>query len=337
MVLGDMQMEHSPIALSERLDENLRNAFNYNSISISIGTRPVGFRFFQNIINISAKLDEMDLIVTGEADSLEVAIAKAKSELIERSAIVSLPLNPSIKNSNGWAGHPNLVQAKINAINELVERDAVLSHWYACIPFQKIQDSDLPLNIQLWVKDELFRSELCHLTVLLSTAGIGPSVTCILSNEKGFGVSGHATREVLTNAIESAIAEACRAAHAYLRHEHWNDTLKLKNGELGKVQPGAHALYYAYHEPFPSWIFGSEVNLSQAIQDWNERISILSKNISTFSFQTVLESPIFVGFAKHPRSFDLQWGTTSENEVLNSAGAKRMGLNSVNKQAHIVA
>ena len=319
----------------EALD--IGDTFKYESISIEAGYRPIGFRFFQSIVNIKAKLRGRELIVAGEASTHELAFAKARSELIERSVLISAPESYRTETSNGWAAHPSFEYAKLNAIFELLERDAVLSQWYGSTPFLQVPKSELPKDLQRWLSEELAQSEYPELDVLISTNGIGPSVSCILKNKDGFAVSGHATRATLSESIDSALAEACRAAHATLRREYWSDTLKLKRQEPGLVNPGAHSVYYAYHEPLPNWMVGRAIGWNQAETLWLRRIAEVSANIDDFNFKTVLDSPLFVGFAKHPFAFDVRWGTTSENEVLSSSGAKRMRLGSINTKTHIVA
>jgi hypothetical protein len=266
-----------------------------------------------------------------------LAKAKARSELIERWALLTSSKCEQVETSNGWAAHPDKDQALLNAIFELVERDAVLSQWYCATPFFKLQKANLPISIQKWIADELSQSEFPELMVLISTKGIGPSVSCILKNFKGFGVSGHATRRTLEESIRAALTEACRAAHSTLRREYWGDTLKLKNGVHGLVDPGAHSVYYAYHEPFPTWVFGSELTWAEANAHWSARINSVTDKIGDFKFQAVLESPLFVGFVKHSSAFELRWGCTTVEEVISSPGAKRIGLGSVNKETHIVS
>ena len=332
-----MRAETQPQYFDLNADLGIRGAIRYDSISVEEGRRPIGFRFFLHIINIRAKFGGRELVVTGEADSLELAYTKARSELVERTALISSPDCEQAETSNGWAAHPSQEQAKMNAIFELIERDAVLSQWYSANPFFQIPESELPVDIQKWITEELSRSEYPELLVLISTMGIGPSVSCIFKNAKGFGVSGHATRATLGESIDTALAEACRAAHSTLRREYWGDTLKLKRRAPGRVDPGAHSVFYAYHEPFPAWITGSKLSWTEANAQWTARIDTITKHLDDFRFQVILESPLFVGFAKHPLAFDLRWGSTSENEVLRSPGARRIGLNFINKETHIVS
>jgi YcaO cyclodehydratase, ATP-ad Mg2+-binding len=332
MLAGAMHRIHEP------LEELIRTIpFRFDSIAIEGGRQPIGFRRYRHVIHINAQFMGRKVVATGEADTAELARAKAFSEIVERLALISTATSQYVENSNGWAAHPTLAQAKQNAIFELVERDAILAQWYSATPFFVLSTKEIPLDLQSWVKEELRQSEFPKLQVLLTTKGLGPSVTCTFKNELGFGVCGHATRKTLREAIDSALAETCRAAHATLRRAYWGDTLKLKNRELGHVEPGAHSVYYAYHEPFPNWMVGEQLSWHEANDEWTTRMASLNNILSQFQFTTVLESPLFVGFVKNPQTFDLHWGTTSKSEVLNSLAVQRLGLSSINQETHVVS
>ena len=125
--------------------------FSYQSIRIESGSRPVGFRFSKSITEISAALGDREIIVCGESHNAETGFDKAISELIERSALLTYGSLYGSTTSNGWAAHPDPEQCKTNAILEIVERDAVLAHWYSSSPFIEISKHEIPLDIQAWV------------------------------------------------------------------------------------------------------------------------------------------------------------------------------------------
>jgi len=312
--------------------------FLYNSLRIEEGHRPVGFRFSKHIFNIVANLNGREIVVCGEAETRELAYAKVTSELIERSALLTNAAKYGVGTSNGWAAHPDRKQAKINATLELVERDAVLAQWYSSTPFLQIDSVSLPIEIQSWASQELSRSEYPKLILLLSSKGFGPSVTCILQNEHGFGVSAHCTKSELYQSVVGAITEACRAAHSSIRKEHWKNSLKLKNGVSGLLDPSTHGVYYAYHEPFPKWMFGKSISYVDANSLWTERVAEVLFD-SQFKFQSVMELPIHVGFTTHPQAFELIWERTDAKEISQSIGAKRLNLKSetINGNPHIVS
>jgi len=298
--------------------------YPFTECEISQGTRPDGFRFHSDIINIEAVLFGRRFLVCGEADSADLAMTKAVAELLERAALITWNrLRPeNIKSSNGWAAHQTVEAAKQAAIFELLERDAVLGQWYTSTPFLEIELDHLPTSIRNWRNEELAKSEFPIMRILLSTKGIGPSVTCVLMNKDGFGVSSHATRESLELAIESAIAEACRAAHLFLRRAFWDDSLTLQLGVVAEIEPAAHSVYYAYHERLPSWMFGDVIKWKEATQRWDAALSQIS--FDEFQFQTIATDPLVIGFAEHPSAFELRWGPSSTKTILKMAASRRL-------------
>lgn len=250
--------------------------FELCKVRVSNGSRPEGFRFSPFITNIEAELNGAEIQSCGEAATQDLAMLKALMELIERASLMQLPHKRTEKapgTSNGWAAHETLSQAKTHAVLELVERDAVLAQWYLSSPFLELLPQAWPAEIAGWSRTELARSEFPKMKLLLSTEGIGPSVTCIFLNERGYGVSGHAAKMTLGESIEAAIAETCRAAHHALRRSFWKDTQVLRDrAQEVRVQPGAHAVFYAYHEPFPKWMFGAGLSWIEAERTWSRRM-----------------------------------------------------------------
>jgi hypothetical protein len=311
--------------------------FAYSSLRVSEGSRPEGFRFYKYIINIEANLNGRDLLVCGEANTRDLAMTKAIAELLERSALFAHQDKVAFVSSNGWAAHSTMEDAKSAAIMELVERDAILAQWYTRTPFLEIDFLNLPPAIQHWVDTELDKSEFPFIRVLLSTEGLGPSITCVFMNESGYGVASHATRPTIEESIESAIGEACRAAHLSLRKAFWQDSIKLKTGQAGQIEPGAHSVYYAYHEPFPKWMFGADIDCWTAMAKWREGLA----NVAAldFTFEAVLDNPVIVGFAASPLALNLTWGTTDKEQILKTTGGKRLAdLNKEwNLKPHIIS
>ncbi len=313
--------------------------FSYKHIQVSKEQRPVGFRFYKNTMTISAKLRDKEVIVCGEDENNEIAVSKAISELIERSALIELAANnPEIhKTSNGWAAHFDQETAELNAVLEIVERDGVLAQWYSQTPFVEIDVHTLPQNITSWVKAELAVSEFPIFKVLLSIKGIGPSVTCVFMNSSGFGVCGHSSKLELSDAIENAVGEACRAAHLTLRNAHYRDSEILKNGVEKKINPGAHAVYYAYHEAFPEWMFGQTISWFIGRKLWSDQITQLMSSIHNFKIETVMTTPLFVSYAKHPQAFELLWGSSAPMRALNSGAAYRLNNKEINFKPHLIS
>jgi hypothetical protein len=140
--------------------------FQLSDVVVAESVRPIGFRFRKYSFNIAGKINGKDLLVTGEADKKELAITKAVAEFIERCVLIESSANqPEIKTSNGWAAHTSEIEAQENAVRELVERDAVLRHWYTRTSFAVINLNSLPEHIQQWAKTELSKSEFPELKI----------------------------------------------------------------------------------------------------------------------------------------------------------------------------
>lgn len=315
--------------------------FKYESIKVTEDKRPQGFRFYSHSTVIKATLHGKEILVCGEGFDNSTASAKAISELIERSVLIEHALinSSTLKTSNGWAAHYDEEQAKLNAILEVVERDAVLAQWYSSTPFLEIDSSTLPASIQLWMNAELSKSEFPILKILISTKGLGSSVTCVLMNSDGFGVCGHSSKIDLHATIENALGEACRAAHLTLRNSHYADTEILKNNVLGiKINPGAHAVYYSYHEPFPNWMFGEKISWFSALRYWNNRMNQFKNlGIHQFTAETILSEPVFVCFAKNPQAFELSWGPLAPTEAMKTSAFQRLKINEINLKPHPIS
>jgi hypothetical protein len=335
------------IEIEQRISSTVMEMFkalpiSVDSLRIDLGSRPTGFRYSPYIVNLHADLESHSVMGTGEAISVELAQTKAVSELIERLVFIDwsakVPRSAAALNSNGWAAHPNRKAACVNAALELVERDAVLKHWFSSTPFVEIDSNTFPVAIKQWIDDELKNSEFPILRLLISTEGVLPTATVLLLNSKGMGVTGHASRTDLSEAVSSALGEACRAAHHAIRRSFWKDSKALALGEMITVlSPGVHSVYYAYVEAFPKWMFENIVDWESALADWKDRFGTLEDKINEFTFIEIASLPIFVGYASHPQCIDLKWGATISNRIAVGRGSSFIEFEKINFKPHIVA
>lgn len=315
--------------------------FQFSSIQVRKDRRPEGFRFYSHSMTIESQLHGREIIVCGEAFDQATASAKAISELLERATLIEYAIkNPSIlKTSNGWAAHPSEDTAKQNAILEVIERDAVLAQWYSSTPFTEIDFQTLPKQFQDLANTEIKKSEFPILKILLSTKGLGSSVTCVFMNDQGFGVSGHSSKLVLSSAIENALGETCRAAQLTLSNAYFSDSEVLKNhSDQQKIDPGAHAVYYAYHEAFPNWMFGKKISWADAELDWNLKMNELVKsNFDQFKIETVLTDPVYVCLAKNKKAIELFWGPSASAINDQALLFERLKTNKINTKPHPIS
>lgn len=290
--------------------------FPLENVSVFEVFRPMGFRFSESSYNIAAEILGRKLLVSGEGKTQEQAVTKAVAELIERSTLIEFAdANPAVKTSNGWAAHSDLNIAKLNAIRELVERDSILKHWYLRTPFEVINTNSLPQTVKSWVATELALSELPQLEILISSIGFGPTATAILKNNMGFGVVGHCSRENIEESIDGAIEEACRMAHHFLLRSYLDDCEAMSMQISKKVNPGAHGVFYAHQESFPSWLFGSIVDFNAAKAGWIKKKSDLEMNIEKFNTKVIRQDPLFVVQATSDCTIDLNWGIESSGSL----------------------
>lgn len=297
--------------------------FQLSDVIVAESVRPIGFRFRSYSFNIAGKINGKDILVTGEADTKDLAITKSVAEFIERCVLIEFSVNqPEIKTSNGWAAHTIEIEAQENAIRELVERDAVLRHWYTRASFYVLNLNSLPEHIQQWAKSELSNSEFPELKILVSHLGYGPSVSAILMNKNGYGVAGHCSKESLIEAIEGAIEESCRMAQHYLLKTYLCDTEKLKAGETTKVATGSHGVYYAHQEPLPSWLFGKTIDLQSGTNSWSLKNTDLKKCKSAFKLTMARSNPLFVFQAQNDLTIELSWGLENFNSLTNRLNGK---------------
>lgn len=292
--------------------------FQLSDVVVAESVRPIGFRFRKYSFNIAGKINGKDILVTGEADKRELAITKAVAEFIERCSLIETSAyQPEIKTSNGWAAHTSEIEAQENAVRELVERDAVLRHWYTRTSFAVINLNSLPEHIQQWAKTELSKSEFPELKILVSHLGHGPSVSAILMNKDGYGVTGHCSKESIIDSIEGAIEESCRMAQHYLLKTYLSDTEKLKSGERTKVETGSHGVYYAHQEPLPSWLFGRTIDLQYGTSSWSLKNTDLKKCKSAFKLTMARANPLFVFRAQSDSMIELSWGLETFDSLAN--------------------
>ncbi len=315
--------------------------FQLSDVVVAESVRPIGFRFRNYSFNIAGKINGKDILVTGEADTKNLAITKAVAEFIERCVLIESSENqPEIKTSNGWAAYTSEIEAQENAIRELVERDAVLRHWYTRTSFAVINLNSLPEHIQKWAKLELSKSEFPELKILVSHLGHGPSVSAILMNKDGYGVTGHCSKESIIDSIEGAIEESCRMAQHYLLKTYLSDTEKLKSGETTRVETGSHGVYYAHQEPLPSWMFGKTIDLQSATSSWSLKNTDRKQCKSAFKLTMARSNPLFVFQAQSDSVIELSWGLETFESLknrLNEKLDKRLILESkLNLSPHII-
>lgn len=236
--------------------------------------RPVGLRFSPFAFMTEVSAGEFRGIGFGEASTQLVALQKSIAEGAERAIYKALKGTPyGSTNSNGWAAHIDRARATESAIDELVERDAVLVHWLRKIPMNEISSDTWPTWLTQWTKSELRLSpRFNQLRVLVSSHGYKPTVTTVLMDGQGYAVLSHATASTIDQALVKALAETCRIAQIAMEGAHVESSKALTSTEssVGAISPEDHAMFYAFHELLPSWLFGEPVEWKKAQTRWTQ-------------------------------------------------------------------
>lgn len=277
--------------------------------------RPAGLRLSKHAFVTDVHAGDHRGYGYGEAEYELIALQKAIAEGFERAVFRALQRSEhKALTTNGWAAHLDPVRARHAALEEVLERDAVLVHWLTRRPMNEVELSDAPAWLLRWVTSELPRSETFRqLRVLVSSAGFLPSVTTILLTEDGErAVMSHATSNSLESATYKALIETCRLAQVAGERTHFESSFQLGSATTDgyRPRPEDHALLYAHHETFPSWIYGEATTWETAASVWRKRYQSFYARTFAHQFIEVVSSPLTVGYCKSDRVQNLFFGRT---------------------------
>lgn len=137
----------------------------------------------------------------------DLALVKATAEAIERAVLEE----HKFPTSNGLAAHINVESAKRSAISELVERDAILCHFYSRTPFSplNISESDRRYldSVYKWHKSR----NIVPRILKLASDGVLFVADGRNCNVRKFGfVLGAGLKDSMADSIASAAIEASR-------------------------------------------------------------------------------------------------------------------------------
>jgi hypothetical protein len=293
--------------------------------------RPPGMRFSTFAFMTEVSAGDFRGVGFGEAPTQLVALQKSIAEGIERALYKSLKSTPfGTLNSNGWAAHISKERALESAVEELVERDAILVHWLGKLPMTEIAPATWPTWLTRWTQEELrLATTFNRLRVLVSSKGYKPTITTVLLNDTGHAVLSHATAASIEQALPKALAETCRIAQIAMEGINVESSATLAADADSSASPGPedHAMYYAYHEPLPLWIFGKRVDWSISRAQWRTankdfRVSIL-KSLAP-KFHQIADGPIVVGYATSDLIQSLYFGRSRDAQAKGLINVRRM-------------
>lgn len=203
----------------------------------------------------------------GEGEDQLLSFQKSIAEAVERAVYTSLKPYLGLTTSNGWAAHLTQAKAEKSALNELLERDAILAHWLTEKPFIEIDPITFPEWLTSWRDQELSRApEFKHLRILVSAVGHVPVVQTVISNSDGYAYLSHGTSRSLDTAIYRALAETCRIVSGAIRDPESSQDAMLDSPST----PWGHALFYAKNQKLPQWVFGGRISFGEAKRSFEQ-------------------------------------------------------------------
>lgn len=151
-----------------------------------------------------------------------------------------------IPSSTGVAAHPDFEQAKINAMLELIERDAIAVHWYGKLTPPHVAEVVLPSSALAFKRK--WENAGWKVYILDITVDLTPVCMVLLVNRDSFPVlsSGAASSFTMDKAIQKACLEAEYMALS------WQKRRKKKMTVERVRLPDDHGMLYAtgnhFHE-----------------------------------------------------------------------------------------
>lgn len=236
-----------------------------------------------SIVRVTVKHGDLEAVGHGEAQSMQFAVAKARSEAIERYTLFATNrLGMKSDSSNGWACHVNEAQAVEAAVFEIIEREVARKTWESGGPYYLIPRALWPTAVKLW--DSREAHEYSDLKLLLNIAEEGCAISALLFNKSGNFVSGHASASNLEHAVLSATQECLRAAHMALRFEYISEVFRLhqpaSKQNSNRFEPGVHALAYAYSEKMPTFVEYKKITETQCLTTWRNHQDVSLRHLA---------------------------------------------------------
>jgi hypothetical protein len=296
----------------------------------SKSVRPVGLRFSTFAFMTEVSAGDARGFGFGEAPTQLIALQKSIAEGVERAIYKAVKgTDHGTTTSNGWAAHINRARALESAVDELVERDAVLVHWLGKIPMKEIAPSTWPSWLLRWTNKELALTPTFNqLRILVSSEGYRPTITTVLINSTGHAVLSHAASTSIERALPKALAETCRIAQIAMEGTHVESSARLgcDNPSSVAITPEDHAMFYAFHEPLPTWLFGERMDWTAARASWkaaqrNFAGTVLAK--LNPKFHQVADGPLVVGHATSDLIQSLYFGRTQDAQKRGFINVRR--------------
>jgi len=298
--------------------------------------RAAGYRFTKySIVTKIESSDGVEAYGFGENNFKILALQKSIAEAVERCVLKSMRRAGSdSKNSNGWAAHLSAKKAVTSAQAELFERDAALLHWLSATSLNEIPMDTWPKSLSKWAIDELsLAKKFNRLRILVSNLGIVPIVATIIQDENGHAFVSQSGAETLEKAIAKALAETCRIADLAL-----SGVISKTSGVV--KTPEDHALFYAFDEKLPEWVFGQCENFLQAQAAWVRKMANVNKQMPLLTNSTYQCGQLHIANSSSEEIQNLYFGSTEaaiSNDWINFKRLEKIcGWKRLNHLPHFV-
>jgi hypothetical protein len=227
----------------------------------------------------------------GEAENKLLSIQKSIAESIERVVYFSFKQKYGLISSNGWAAHLTKIKSEKSAAAELLERDAILSHWLTETPLNEISQASFPLWLESWILREISKCKTrTQIRLFITTRGFIPVVQCHISDAEERTYISQGSSLNLDAAIYKAVSETCRIKSVAEQNRPSHNPIS----GAGKASAWDHAMAYAGNSKLPEWIFGEHTSYSKTKGVFKRSHDSLDMNGFDFKFKTYECGDLFV-------------------------------------------
>jgi hypothetical protein len=273
----------------------------------------------------------------------ELAIVKATAECLERYFLDRLTEADS---SNGVAIHPERQAAELNALFELLERDAFFCHFLTKIPFYSIGESKVQESALCSGLLDLLKSKGAEIRFgQMRTDSRFSGVVCAIfgtHSANGFGMTlGTSVKRTLEESILSALLESARSAVGYLSMPS-DELIALRKSATGICSTPEHHLMVGL-DPIYAEKFKKEFFDDTPLPVDNSEIDLSSVTISTFmplldDSSTGMNPPLYLSRACSSNLLSLYFGDfVASQKNLTRLGqflGREVSHNDINKDIH---
>lgn len=238
--------------------EKLRREYSFKRIFF---TDPLLNDFY--VYQMSAEVHGQICPGLGVDRSRPLAIIKAIFEYYERLAFMEHGASKEMTSTNGMAAHLIKEKALITAQEELMERDAILMHWYSQIPFRAV-----PAEQTLFLNKykEYLKAKKLKALFRKTTLGLKEAHLCFLINERGGFTLGLSSKDVAHDAIEKAFSEAL--INEFFGQGSLSSEVMDQDIREGKLISLLHHRYFWKEKAvIPSWVLENGEDLKEEVDE----------------------------------------------------------------------